>query len=169
MSLPPKKSEPLHSWELVFPNDTNPYGSMFGGRLMAIMDKVGAMAGAAYANRVVTTASTEAMDFKHPIYVGEQIEAVARVVRTGRSSMVIKVDIYSENPTCGDRRHCTTAHFIFVALDGTGRPAQVPPLLIETPEETRDNEVAEIVRNKARMRGEQIDAMQDVTRGPQRP
>jgi len=154
--MTPKRAETLSSWELVFPNDTNPYGSMFGGRLMALMDKVGAMAGAEYASRVVTTASAEAMDFKSPIRVGEQIEIKAKVVRTGRTSMVIKVDVFSDNPLTGEIRHCTTAHFNFVALDGNGRPVEVPPVLVETQGEKRDYEVAEIVQNKAKLRRSRI-------------
>ncbi len=152
----PKRAEPLSSWDLVFPNDANPYGSMFGGRLMALMDKVGAMAGAAYAGTVVTTASTEAMDFLHPIRVGEQIEARARVVSVGRTSMVVKVDVYSDSVLTGKRQHCTSAHFNFVALDGSGRPTRVPPLLVETPEEKRDYEIAQIVKQKSIMRKQRI-------------
>jgi acyl-CoA hydrolase len=154
----PKRAETVSSWDLVFPNDANPYGSMFGGRLMALMDKVGALAGAAFAARIVTTASVEAMDFKSPIYVGDRIEVLARVVRTGRTSMVVRVDAYSDNPLTGERRHCTTAHFNFVALDGTGKPTPVPPLKVETEPERRDWEVAGIIQNKARMRRDKIAA-----------
>lgn len=153
----PKKSETISSWELVFPNDANPYGSMFGGRLMALMDKVGALCGANYSGHVVTTASAEAMDFKSPIHVGEQIEILARVVRTGKTSMVVKVDVYSDNPLSGERRHCTTAHFNFVALNTVGRPTPVPPLLVETEEERRDFEVAGIVKQKALLRKQRIE------------
>ncbi len=153
----PKRSEPFRSWELVFPNDANPYGSMFGGRLMALMDKVGAMAGADYAGKIVTTASVDAMGFKSPIRVGEQIEVTARVVLTGHTSMVIKVDVYSDNPLNHERRYCTTAHFNFVALDAGGRPTMVPPLLVETTEEKRDFKVAQIVKEKALKRKELIE------------
>lgn len=151
-----KHAETVSSWELVFPNDANPYGSMFGGRLMALMDKVGALAGSAYAARIVTTASVEAMDFKSPIYVGDRIEILARVVRVGNTSMVVKVDAYSDNPLTRERRHCTTAHFTFVALDAAGRPTRVPPLRVETEAERRDWEVAGITQKKARMRREKI-------------
>ncbi|MBI5137449.1 MAG: acyl-CoA thioesterase [Nitrospirae bacterium] len=151
-----KKAETLSSWDLVFPNDANPYGSMFGGRLMALMDKVGALAGANYAGTVVTTASTEAMDFKHPIRVGDQIEARARVVAVGRTSMVIKVDVFSDSPLTGERHHCTTAHFNFVALDSAGRPAPVPPLRVETAQEKREYEIAQIIKQKALLRKQRI-------------
>jgi acyl-CoA hydrolase len=152
----PRHAEVLRTWDLVFPNDANPYGSMFGGRLMGLMDKTGALAGGAYAGRIVTTASVEAMDFKSPIYVGDRVELVARVVRVGNTSMVVKVDAYSDNPLTHPRRHCTTAHFTFVALDATGRPVSVPPLLLETDDERRDWEVAGIIQSKARMRRDKI-------------
>ncbi|MDH4229596.1 MAG: acyl-CoA thioesterase [Nitrospirota bacterium] len=154
--MQPKRATTLSTWELVFPNDANPYGSMFGGNLMALMDKVGAMAAGNYAQRIVTTASAEAMDFKSPIHVGEQIEIRARVVATGNSSMVVKVDVYTDNPLTGERRHCTTAHFNFVALNTAGRPTPVPPLLVETKDEKRDHEIAGIVQQKAKNRREMI-------------
>jgi acyl-CoA thioesterase YciA len=154
----PKRAGTVSSWDLVFPNDANPYGSMFGGRLMALMDKVGALAGSDYAGRIVTTASVEAMDFKSPIYVGDRIEILARVVRVGRTSMVVKVDAYSDNPLTRERRHCTTAHFNFVALDAAGKPTPVPPLAIEAEQSRKDWEVAGIIQNKARMRRDKIAA-----------
>jgi len=153
-----RHAEDLRTWELVFPNDANPYGSMFGGRLMGLMDKAGALAGAAYAGHIVTTASVEAMDFKSPIYVGDRIEILAQVVRVGTSSMVVKVDAYSDNPLTRERRHCTTAHFTFVALDAAGKPTPVPPLEIESDVARSDWEVAGIVQNKARMRRDKIAA-----------
>jgi acyl-CoA hydrolase len=152
----PKHAEDLRTWDLVFPNDANPYGSMFGGRLMGLMDKAGALAGAGYAGHIVTTASVEAMDFKSPIYVGDAVELVARVVRVGNTSLVVRVDAYSQNPLTHPRRHCTTAHFTFVALDPSGRPTPVPPLLLETDEDRREWEVAGIIQNKARMRRDKI-------------
>lgn len=155
--MEPKKAEPFRSWELVFPNDANPYGSMFGGRLMALMDKVGAMAGADYAGKIVTTASVDAMAFTSPIRVGEQIEVTAKVVLTGKTSMVIKVDVHADNPLNHERRHCTTAHFNFVALDAGGRPTAVPPLLVETEAEKRDQEIAGIVKDKALKRKQRIE------------
>lgn len=152
----PKRAEVLRTWDLAFPNDANPYGAMFGGHLMALMDKVGALAAADFAGRIVTTASVEAMDFKSPIRVGDRIEIAARVVRVGTTSMVAKVDAYSDNPLTHTRKHCTTAHFIYVALDKRGRPTPVPPLLVETPEETRDWEVAGTIQARARERRDHL-------------
>ena len=147
--MEPKKSEEIRSWEIVFPNDTNPHGTMFGGELMAIMDKIAAIAASRYAGRAVVTASTEGIIFKEPVRVGDRIQTFARVVWVGRTSMVVKVDVFAENPLPLNRIHCTTARFNFVALDRQGKPTPVPPLLVETDEEKRQHELAEFVINQA--------------------
>lgn len=151
-----KKSHVVQSWDVVFPNDANPHGTMFGGKLMAIMDMVAAIAASRYAARPVVTASTESIVFKRPVSVGDRIETQARVVWVGRSSMVVKVNVYSENPTKGSRLHCTTAHFNFVALDENGQPTAIPPLLISTEGERRDFEVAQFVKQQALERKEKL-------------
>ncbi len=154
--MKPKRAETIRSWEIVFPNDANPVGTMFGGKLMAIMDKIAAIAASRYAERIAVTASTEAMDFKCPVKVGDRIQTFARVVWVGRTSLVVKVDVYAENPLTHKREHTTTAHFNFVALDEKGKPAPVPPLLLETEEDRREWEIAEIVKKKALERKERI-------------
>ena len=151
-----KKSKWVESWEIVFPNDANPHGTMFGGRLMAVMDKTAAIAASKFAEKLAVTASTEAMDFIHPVKVGDRIQTLAKVVWVGRTSMVVKVDVYAENPLTHKRVHCTTAYFNFVALDDAGNPTTIPSLLIETEEERRDFEIAEIVKKKALERKRKI-------------
>ncbi|RMG62086.1 MAG: acyl-CoA thioesterase [Calditrichaeota bacterium] len=155
--MKPKKAETFRSWEIAFPNDANPLGTLFGGRLMAIMDKMAAIAATRYAEKPTVTASTEAMDFKVPVRVGDRIQTFARVVWVGHTSMVVKVDVYAERPYHFQRFHCTTAYFNFVAVDREGRPSPVPPLLIETPEEEREFRIAEIVKKKALERKKKIE------------
>jgi len=79
-------------------------------------------------------------------------------VRVGRTSMVVRVDAYADSALTRERRHCTTAHFTFVALDAAGKPSPVPPLKLETADERRDWEVAGIIQSKARMRRDKIAA-----------
>ncbi|RMG20668.1 MAG: acyl-CoA thioesterase [Methanobacteriota archaeon] len=155
--MEPKKAEIIRSWEIVFPNDANPHGTMFGGKLMAIMDKIAGIAAARYACRSVVTASTEAIVFKRPVKVGDRIQTIARVVYVGTTSMSIKVDVYAENPREGTRVHCTTARFNFVALDQEGKPTPVPPLLIETDEERKEYELAKFVKQQALERKKKIE------------
>jgi uncharacterized protein (TIGR00369 family) len=154
--MQPKKAETIKGWELVFPNDTNPRGTMFGGKLMAIMDKIAAIAAGRYSGKSVVTASTEAIVFKRPIKQGNRIQTIGQVVWVGRTSIVVKVDVYAENPATGSHHHCTTAHFNFVALDPQDNPTSVPPLLVETEEEKRNYEVAEFVKKQALERRKKI-------------
>ncbi len=158
--MTPKKPETLSSWNIVFPNDANALGTMFGGRLMAIMDEMAGIAALRYAEKPVVTASTEAIIFKLPVRIGDRIETTARVVWVGRSSLVIKLDVYAENPTMGRARQlCTTAHFNFVALDEKGKPSAVAPLDIITEADKKEYQIAEIVKKNALSRKNEIDQM----------
>lgn len=154
-----QKAAPVSTHDLVFPNDANPYGSMFGGKLMAIMDKTAALAAMKYARRVAVTASSEAIDFVHPVRIGDQIETRARVVWTGHSSMIVKVEVFANKLTRPDPIPCTSAHFTFVALDEEGHPTPVPPLLVSTKAEKMDHTEAEIVKKKALERKKKIDSL----------
>ncbi len=151
------KSRPVSSWDIVFPNDANPLGSMFGGKLMAVMDEMAGIAAARYCGHSTVTASTEAFIFKNPVKVGDRIETIARVVWVGRTSLVVKVDVYAENPVeKKERIRCTTGHFNMVALDKEGKPTSVPPILLETEQEKQDYEVAEIVKKQALIRKKEV-------------
>jgi acyl-CoA hydrolase len=152
-----KKSKSVSSWDIVFPNDANPLGTMFGGRIMAIMDKMASIAASRYCGRPAVTASTEAFIFKRPVTVGDRIETIARVVWVGNTSLVVKVEVFSENPVKKKERFsCTAGHFNMVAVDDYGHPTAVPDLLVETNEEKQDYEVAEIVKNQALIRKKEV-------------
>ncbi len=144
-----KKSEPVHNWSFVFPSDANPQGTMFGGKLLAMMDMVAGVAASRYAQTQVVTASTDSIIFTAPLYIGDRIEIIARVVWVGASSMAIKTDVFGEDPLRGDRKHCTTAHFIFIAIDDHHRPTPVPTLFVETKDEKRDWAAAEFVKKQS--------------------
>jgi len=145
----PQKAVPLSSWHIVFPNDTNPHGTMFGGKVMAIMDIQAGIVASQYCRKAVVTASTEAVDFRTPVKVGDRLETIARVIYVGRTSLVVKIDAYAENPISGKRKHCTTAYFNMVALDEDGSPTPIPPLIVETDEEKHDCEVAQLIKKNA--------------------
>lgn len=121
--------------EHVLPNDTNPHGTIFGGRVMALVDLAATIAASRHARRSVVTASIDELHFLHPIKLGHLVLLEAQVNEAFSSSMEIGVNVFSENPITGERRKTTTAYATFVALDDLGRPAAVPPLLPETEEE----------------------------------
>lgn len=114
--------------DMVFPHDANPLGNMFGGRVMQMMDVNSAIACFRYCRSAAVTASTEPIDFRAPINVGDVIEVRSRIVWTGRTSMIVRSEVHGENPLTGERRLCTIGHMNFVALGPDGRPALVPEL-----------------------------------------
>ncbi|MCS7086275.1 MAG: acyl-CoA thioesterase [Bacteroidia bacterium] len=121
--------------EMVFPNDTNALGNLMGGRLLHWMDIAAATAADRHSNRVVVTASVDSVDFTAPIKLGEVVTIEARVTRAFRTSVEVRIDVYSENIIEGRRRRCNSAYYTFVAVDQNGRPIPVDPIEPETPEE----------------------------------
>ncbi len=114
--------------EMVFPEQTNHYGTLFGGQALALMDKAAFVAASRWARRTVVTASSERVDFHVPIRQGQLVELIARVVSTGRTSMVVEVEVHAEDLLSGDRQLGTRGRFVMVALDAHGKPAAVPQI-----------------------------------------
>lgn len=116
--------------ELVFPKDTNYLGTAFGGFVLSLMDKAASVAAVRHAGPggAVVTARMDGVDFRTPIRVGDAVALDARVVRVGRSSMTIQVDVYRETMASGEQELATTGLFVFVALGEDGTPRPVPPL-----------------------------------------
>jgi acyl-CoA hydrolase len=114
--------------EIVFPDHANHLGTLFGGQALAWMDKAAFIAASRYARKTVVTARSEQVDFRLPIRQGQLVEVVARIVEVGRSSMQVEVELIAEDLLQGERELCTRGRFTMIALDGRGRPVQVPPL-----------------------------------------
>lgn len=112
--------------EMVFPVQTNHYGTLFGGEALALMDRAAFVAASRYARRHVVTARSERVDFHMPVRQGQLVELVARVVGTGRTSMTVEVELIAEDLLTGDRREGTKGRFVLVALDAHGEPTPVP-------------------------------------------
>jgi acyl-CoA hydrolase len=132
--------------DIILPNQTNNHGTMFGGEVMALMDRAAGIAALRFCRKPVVTASSERIDFRTPIQAGEIIEAIARVIYVGRTSMITRVHIYAEHPLIGDRRVCTTGYFSMVALDQAGQPVPVPRLLLEDDQARAEWDVGEEIR-----------------------
>ncbi len=124
--------------EMVLPSETNPLGKLLGGHIMHLVDMVAAMAAHRHSSSLVTTASVDYLDFRNPVSVGEIVNLKSQVNRAFRTSMEVGVEVYSENYLTGKRTHTTSAYVTFVALDEhTGKPKEVPPLIVRTAEERR--------------------------------
>lgn len=128
---------------LVFPPDTNSHGTMFGGKLMAYIDDTAAIAAMRHARRSVVTASSDSVDFLHPIYEGNSVCLEAFVSHTGRTSMEVFVKVISENMLTGERNICAVSFLTFVALDEDGQPTEVPRVIPESEEEKHLFETAD--------------------------
>jgi acyl-CoA hydrolase len=111
--------------EIVFPQDANAYGTLFGGKALEMMDVVGGIAAMRACRKPVVTASIDRIDFKEPIRVGEFVETVATVSRIGRTSLTVEVELWAENPLTATRRLSTVGKFIFVAVSPEGKPVPV--------------------------------------------
>ena len=114
--------------KIVIPGQTNARGTLFGGVALAMMDEAAAIVALRHARKPAVTAHIESVDFKAPIFHGEAAEVTARLVAVGRTSMRITVETWGENLETGERRFCTTAGFVFVAMGEDGKPTPVPPL-----------------------------------------
>lgn len=127
---------------IVLPPDTNNYGTLFGGRLMAYIDDVAAISAMRHARMNVLTASTDSVDFLHPIYESNSVCLESFVTYTGRSSMEIFVKVIAEDLITGERNVCAVSFLTFVAIDDQGKPTAVPQVVPETEEEKSLHESA---------------------------
>lgn len=108
------------------PRETNGFGDIYGGWLVAQMDLAGtAMASRIAAGRVATVA-IDRMAFLVPVAVGAQLSFYTRTVSIGRSSMRLMVEVWSDEPHSGEWRKVTEALFVFVAIDNSGHTRALP-------------------------------------------
>jgi acyl-CoA hydrolase len=126
----------------MMPQHANNLGHVFGGVVLAMMDKAAAVAAIRHARRTCVTASIDRVDFREPIHVGDLVVMRASVNFVGRTSMEIGVRVEAEDLLSGRRRHTNSCYLTFVAVDLDGRPAEIPGLHPESPEEIRRNRAA---------------------------
>lgn len=121
--------------DLVLPPDTNNHGTIFGGNVMAYIDKIASISAMRHCRQPVVTASSDSLDFLSPIRNGEAICLEAFVTWTHNTSMEVYVKVEAENLLTGERRLTSTAYLTFVAVDEKGNPVKVPQVQPETEEE----------------------------------
>ena len=121
--------------QVVLPNDSNPLGFILGGTVMHLIDITGAIACHRHTNTLALTAGVDSLDFIHPIKVGDLIILKSRVTCVFNTSLEVEVEVFSEEIQSGDRKLTSKAYLTFVSLDQNGKPAKVPPLIVDTPED----------------------------------
>src|SRR5579872_7445397 len=118
--------------EIVLPNDANPLGALLGGRLMHWIDLAGALAAHRHSRNYVVTASIDHLDFLIPVRVGDLVILRSSVNRAFRTSMEVGVKVWVENYIQESRKHVSSAHMTFVAVDRMGHRLEVPAVVPET-------------------------------------
>lgn len=150
--VPIKEAVEISNSELVFPTHTNHYGTIFGGRVLELMDMTGAMAAMRFANEDTVTASIEAVDFKKPVKVGDIMEVRAKVIYTAHTSMVVKVDVYRVGKFTPGMEFTCRGYLVFVAVNAEGRPIPVPALKVMNEEDKKYWRIGEMVKNRSKDR-----------------
>ena len=121
--------------DLVLPGETNPLNNLFGGELLARMDRAASIAARRHSRRITVTASVNHVAFNRAIPLGSVVTVEAKVSRAFTSSMEIFLDVWIEDRESGIRTKANEAIYTFVAVDESGNPVPVPPIDPQTDEE----------------------------------
>lgn len=118
--------------DMVLPSETNPLNNLFGGELLARMDRAASIAARRHSRRIVVTASVNHVAFNRMVPLGSVVTIEAQVTRAFKSSMEVYMDVWVEDRESGERTKANEAIYTFVAVDDTGRPVQIAPITPET-------------------------------------
>ena len=145
-------------------SEANLLGNVHGGDIMKLADSTAGAVAHRHSGGPAVTAAMDEMTFLAPVHVGDIIKTYAQVNWAGTSSMEIGVRV--EAQPWGDAAdspvHVASAYFVFVAIDGDGRPRPVPPLATESPDDVRRQREAEIRRSHRLARKAEIDQGREV-------
>ncbi len=128
---------------VVFPNDLNAYGTLFGGRVLDLCDRVAGVVAKRHSGKVCVTLGIDSVRFLAPAKHGDILVIKAALNRVWKTSMEIGLKVFKEDFRTQERVHILSAYFTFVALDDQLKPVEVPPVVPETAEEKRRYKEAE--------------------------
>lgn len=118
--------------DMVLPGETNPLSNLFGGEILARMDRACSIAARRHSRRIVVTASVNHVAFTKAVPVGSVVTVEAKVSRAFKSSMEVYVDVWIEDRESGEKARVNEGIYTFVAVDETGSPIPVPQINPET-------------------------------------
>ncbi len=118
--------------DLVLPSETNPLKNLFGGELLARMDRAASIAARRHSRRIVVTVSVNHVAFKKTVPLGSVVTVEASISRAFNSSMEVVIDVWIEDRESGIRSRANDAIYTFVAVDESGSPVPVPPIEPQT-------------------------------------
>ena len=114
--------------DLVLPSETNPLNNLFGGELLARMDRAASIAARRHSRHITVTASVNHVAFNQVIPLGSVVTVEAAVSRAFNTSMEVYLDVWIEDRYDRKRSKVNEAIYTFVAVDDSGKPIEVPPL-----------------------------------------
>jgi acyl-CoA hydrolase len=123
--------------QLASPQDANLRGNVFGGVILAAVDKIAYVCATRHSDCPTVTASFDQVDFRSPIEIGEIVTLRASLNYVGRTSMEVGVRVTAESVSGGEPRHTNSCYVTMVALDEAGKPKAVPRLVLENEVEYR--------------------------------
>ncbi|KAB1160455.1 acyl-CoA thioesterase [Tenacibaculum aiptasiae] len=118
--------------DLVLPGETNYLDNLFGGELLARMDRACSIAARRHSRRIVVTASVNHVAFTKSVPVGSVVTVEAKVSRAFKSSMEVYVDVWIEDRQSGEKTKVNEGIYTFVAVDETGKPVPIAQIKPET-------------------------------------
>lgn len=113
--------------DMVFPGDTNHYGTLFAGNGLSLLGKAAFITATRFARQAMVLRAAHETDFTAPVRAGELIELIGRVTGHGKTSVQVEVEMIAEGLTSGERHSCCTGKFTLVAVDETGKAARLTP------------------------------------------
>lgn len=121
--------------DLVLPSETNPLNNLFGGELLARMDRAASIAARRHSRRIVVTASVNHVAFNKAVPLGSVVTVEAKVSRAFKTSMEVYIDVWIDDRESGEKTKANEAIYTFVAVSETGSPVKIPSIVPETEEE----------------------------------
>ena len=131
----PYSTEPVVLLNEVFPQDTNSRGTLFGGRLLSIMDTAAGIVSSKFAHKQFVTISIDSLKFMRPAWKGDLVEVTSRVVFTSRTTTGVYVGARRLTRSDWEPEDICAGFFFMVAVDSDMRPTPVPQHVPSTPEE----------------------------------
>ncbi len=128
---------------VVFPNDLNAYGTLFGGRVLDLCDRVAGVVAKRHSNRMCVTLGIDSVRFLAPAKHGDILVFKAALNRVWKTSMEIGLKVFKEDFRTLERVHILSAYFTFVALDEEMKPIEIPPVIPLSADEKRRYKEAE--------------------------
>jgi len=121
----------------IFPHDLNPSNTVFGGVVLRVADHIAGVVAQKHTRKVCVTLLVDSVRFLAPARQGETLNFKTAVNRVWNTSLEIGVKVIAENYQTDEVRHVLSAYFTFVAIDESGRPTAICPVIPETEEEKR--------------------------------